>query len=381
MYCIYCGWEKEVGSREHVFPGVLGGVIGTANPFLLPICRRCNNSCGRYIDGPFAHSFFVNSLRAANAGRYANVERGEIIPLIYQGVLNNLSVTTEYICEFLLGPTGDGIYHFHRPYCELPFGSGYLDARTHMRAEEYDNGFVMVIMRANNPLWHQTIYNSIRNRFQVGTPIFYLNVQSPQLSGHDDVPTDLIVYRDAIYALAGQQHNITQTIYPDYGVRFMAKLALGFGGLFLDPCYARSSEANVVRQILWSRNPAARYQSELHGTNFLEASQEPIVSRCGWDAGHVFIFQPINDYLALQVILYGSQTANIQITSNRAHWERSIGGDAMVYVLCPSIHRVVGPVSLAQFIAVRNGFSRTGSELADVFNEMVNAPSQPPFDI
>lgn len=120
--CIYCNYVKEQSdfSQEHVIPRGIGGNLYPVNPFSLDnVCKRCNSLCGAYVDGPFIKNWFTKNYGTEEMYKYADVTKNAILPLRYMGPYQKITFE-DRLCEFWLGPTGDRIYHFHRPYPEEP---------------------------------------------------------------------------------------------------------------------------------------------------------------------------------------------------------------------------------------------------------------------
>jgi hypothetical protein len=54
------------------------------------------------------------------------------------------------------------------------------------------------------------------------------------------------------------------------GHRFLVKLAIGFGALFLNECFRTSPDADVLRSCLWNKDPSRGPM--LFGSPFLATS-------------------------------------------------------------------------------------------------------------
>ena len=107
-----------------------------------------------------------------------------VLPLVYLGRASDLQ-QEDRICELWLGPAGDAISHFHRPYPEIP--------------EMPPVGF---------------------------------------------------------------------SISFTYGTRFLAKVALGLGHIFLRPAFATSGAADLLRSLIWQRSSDVRAEIPGEGSDF-----------------------------------------------------------------------------------------------------------------
>jgi len=87
MLCPYCGQDRpdNESSVEHVIPQAIGGGVQPVNPFLLPVCQRCNSACGHYVDGPFLKSWLVQNRRQLHALRHTLLSPQTVFPLGYNG--------------------------------------------------------------------------------------------------------------------------------------------------------------------------------------------------------------------------------------------------------------------------------------------------------
>jgi len=187
--CIYCDTdEKDFDPRdrftdEHVIPKAVGGNIIQRNPFLLPkaqkmVCSWCNNICGRYVDGPFARSWLTQIQRAGSVWKYIDLTHNPSVPLACLGTmdinLKDLRAPDGRQCDGWLGPTGDPIYHFHRPYPAEPYQSPTVGRPRHLHLDKVDPGYVFLFLRAKNPAWHATIFNSVADEFE-GADLYLAN--------------------------------------------------------------------------------------------------------------------------------------------------------------------------------------------------------------
>lgn len=324
-----------MGTREHVLPRALGGNLTPVNPFIITVCKRCNNYCGTFVDGPFIENWFTTSDRAQMGRMFVDLSMNPALPLMHFGVLQNVTSGDGGICDFWSGPTGDRVYHFHFAHTATT------------RWDQRDPGFVFLFVVASNPKWHRTILESTVAQFPKAT--FYLgNGPRPEFRRFEEVPEDRLALRDMLKGLPAE-HNVTLTIDVTAGDRFLAKLALGFGALFLAPQFLSSRDAEVLRKFLWTADAQARELIPLRGLSFM-ANRKPPVD-LGIEGAHVFTLVPRSRGLALDVNVY-KRWGGMQVTADPSHWDGHIpNGSGLVFVVVPGLRRSVGPVPLEEYIA------------------------------
>ena len=303
--CIYCNKEKQDSefSQEHIFPRALGGAIQPTNPFSTDlVCARCNTISGFFIDAPFVKSWFINNYRADNAKKYIRLSPTTILPLIYFGIIDDLKFEDK-ICEFYMGPTGDPIYHFHTPYPEEVDSPSMIGVPPHLRNKEIDYGFAFLQVRSNNPKWLPAIVYSFADNFKK-SKLYLGNGPTPKVEGaiFSDIPDELKDLLSKIRSLNGKEHKNTFKVDIDTGHRFLAKLALGMGCLFLKDEYKTSSDAELLRKLMWTRDHKERRKLQIHGTGFLgnHENMKNINESLKWDGGHVICIMQVVQPLCLE---------------------------------------------------------------------------------
>lgn len=359
--CPYCNKPKPVAERttEHVFPKALGGALERKPLLLLDTCRPCNVACGRHVDGPFIRSWLTGNARAAHGLKYCDLSRSPVLPLTYIGPLPDVSWEGN-VCEMWLGPTGDVVYHFHGPYPRADEAPAVVGEPLNARREEIDPGFVVLFIQATNPAWHPPIVLSVMEHFE--DSVIYFGNSNPPRGGHPRLkamPDALKPLHATLLGMNGKEHHGKEhhaTIALDlaHGERFIAKLALGFGALFLAPSFLASDDARQLRNYLWERDRAKRADLLLHGSGFLGDDAKPLADVLGWPAGHVFVFQPLGDVLGFSGILYGTHVATVAVSNRRDDWVGRIDGDGSVFLVAPGIRRGLGLVPLSAYVAARH---------------------------
>lgn len=376
--CAYCGrqFPDTDRTREHVVPAALGGATEPHNPFLIDVCSKCNSACGRHVDGSFIRNWLVSNNRAENSRTFVDLAAHPAIPLVYMGPLEAAPRVGSRVCELWLGPTGDTIYHFHEPYeAESPTTVG---PPTHLPKRDLDPGFVFLFVRASNPKWHPCIIYSTLAQFDRAT-IYLANGPVPEIARFQAIPEELIKVRDQLKQASGQMHHVQLAMKVDFGDRFLAKLALGFGTLCLGPSYIGSAYAVLLRNFLWCRDPTARQQMPVHGTAFLGDIDPQLASLLSVPFGHSFTLLPVGNKLALFASFYGSTTGLICVTDDPAIAAQVTGG--RVYVVVPGFRAAIGPMTLAAFVEDYHGESPRPTALTTLIARIAARPPLPPFDL
>jgi hypothetical protein len=355
MKCIYCNKEREEFTKEHIIPKLIGGSLEPVNPFLINnVCRRCNNIAGLYIDAPFTKNWFLNSARASNAKKCVDLKSNPILPLKYMGTLSQLKHEKK-ICEYWMGPTGDGIYHFHEPYPEEK--NIGIDGRPRNRKVEFDRGFVFLMIRSNNPEWHPSIIYSVIENFKGAT--FYLaNGSPPEIQEFHVIPNELDPLHRHVLDLNGKKHSCDISISIGFEERFIAKIALGIGSKYLDDSFITSHEADLLRNFMHEKDRLKRKELGVRFTGvipkMLEQDYNFMEDLTTWYGGHTILLLPTGDMLSLWANFYEVHSLGIAITSNRDHWKGKIDRSGLLFVLVPGLKKVVGPISLINLFAHKN---------------------------
>jgi hypothetical protein len=377
--CLYCTIEKDEAefSDEHVMPQGLGGNLKPTNPFKTDhVCRKCNSICGLYIDRPFIRSLFTQNNRAAEGLRYIKPASNAEVPLSYWGQLELKH--GDKICDFWLGPGGDLIYHFHEPYPEEPNVPITTGAPPHLK--NIDKGFAFLFIAATNPAWWPTILWSFAQHFK-GSDLYLANGATPAGDVFSDIPDDLKELHATLMKNRGVMHRVQFAVSTVYGDRFLAKLALGMGFLFLDPSFATSDSAKFLRDAMWEKDPDVRREMPIHGQGFLGGSIDFAANLLNWPGGHLIFIGRMGDKTFMLARFYDSQQAAIVLSSDPQHFPGQIE-DGIVFVFSPGLQAFVGPIKLVDFLVHRQNLGPKNPELAALEERMREAgSSRPPLHI
>jgi hypothetical protein len=311
-YCTYCGKYKDKAdfTREHVIPKRIGGNFEPVNPLLISVCRICNNLAGQYIDAPFTRNFFVHNSRASEAKQYIDLDQKPILPLKYFGVLPEIKFQGK-VCEFWLGPSGDLVYHFHEEYAS----EDNLIVGKPINKKGSDPGFVFLFMRATNPKWHYTIIYSVAENFE-GSEI-YLGNSNFTNDIIKSIPKTLLDLHKMLLSLNNKSHNAQFAVAIDFEERFLAKIALGLGVLFLNDSFQSSSCADILRKFLWERDKDKRNALEVKMTSFYNGFSDDdskfMRELFSWKGGHLLALFSLGDYLILYATFYENHMLSMLI--------------------------------------------------------------------
>jgi HNH endonuclease len=380
--CVYCNRDKPVEefSDEHVLPQKIGGNLQPTNPFIIRnVCRRCNSISGLYIDGEFIRSWFTQNNRATFHLKYADIGKRPILPLSYMGISEELRHNGK-LCEMWLGPTGDSIFHFHDPYPDepsMPPMTG-VPPSLEMRRIEYDRGFIFLFAVPTNPIWHPTVFYSVVQNFP-GSTLYFGNGPTPRGGAFSNIPNELLNLQLKLKQAMKHEIPVQVVLGAHYGDRFLAKLGLGFGSLFLNESFVSSPEAQTLRNFMWQRDPSIRESIPLRGMPFLNErmGQDTIANYMKWSGGHFIYFGNNGNHIYLFVSIYESQNAGIVITENPDHWRGGLNQRENVYVVTPSLQKYVGPLSLGRYISHKQGL-HPHTELEALEDEMTRCQKLPP---
>ncbi|MGG1660886.1 HNH endonuclease [Brevibacillus sp. NRS-1366] len=383
MLCVYCGGEKpnEEFTDEHIIPKAIGGNISPVNPFLIRnVCRRCNNLCGVYVDGPFIKSWMTQNSRAEVAMKYIDFSKNPILPLTYMGIMKGISYQNK-ICEFWMGPTGDTIYHFHEPYPEEPDVGPMVGIPTHARRNQIDHGFAFLFGRSNNPKWHPAIVYSFVENFKHST-LFLGNGPTPKGGRFSDIPAEHQDLHQQLRQLGGKNHEISMGLNMGYGDRFLAKVALGLGSILLSEDFISSDSAILLRKFLWTKGYQERENIPLHGAGFFDHQLEQNTKEfLNWSGGHSLVIMKSGESINLYASFYERQIAVIRISSEPEHWKGRIGDVGLIYVITPGLQKFAGPIPLSSYIAHKIEKDSIHPDLQALEVEMNSFSDLPPFII
>jgi hypothetical protein len=383
MICPYCGQDKEDGEMtdEHVLPDALGGNLEPTNPFKIRVCERCNRVCGKYVDGPFIRSWFIHNARAFGASRFIDLAAEPTLPLVIMGPLGDWK-ETDLTCDVWLGPTGDHVYHFHKPYDASP---AIIGRPPHLRQREMDKGVVLTLLVGTNPVWHPTIFRSIRNAFADDTPIYYLNVGKDGIGPPYPSIQDQEHQRLADWVLAlpaDRNRTFTPPIDPDCGDRFLMKAGLGLGAKLFGDRYVESEDARILRTALWEPD-RSKWDPRTLGTAFFQQADPRFVDGLNWEGCHAIVLVGLGQHLGLTVNFYGRHNASVAVSSDPTIWSTVVGREGLMWIVAPGLRTFAGPMTIGDYVGERHNLKLRGVEpqgpLKDLHARLAAIPPLPQY--
>lgn len=361
-----------------MIPQAIGGNLSPTNPFKTSdVCARCNNLCGLLVDTGFIKSWFTQADRSQEVRRHQVFEEGSIFPFTYMGVIPDLAYEGK-ICELWLGPTGDTTYHFHEPYPEVKDMPVLVGAAPNVR-DEIDFGFVFIFVVPSNPVWWLPILRSLAVNFR-GSDLYFANGTAPAGGLFSEIPAELHDLHTRLMGMRGVQHHARLSMTVGSEIRFLAKLALGVGHLFLDPMFSFSNDADLLRSMLWERSSERREEIPVRGTGFFGGNDNMMKQLLSWPRGHIIALLPTPKGVAMYARFYDHQEATILVSATQDHWRNAVPEGGIAFVVSPSLRKFVGPISIPQFVAHRQGLSING-ELAALEDEVQRVFVMPPVHI
>ena len=395
MVCTYCGKvenyridlkypDKYKFTREHILPGSLTGSLNN-NPFVLKnVHQHCNNTAGTFIDKPFLDSFAVHNLLVEKAKDFANLEENPILPLAYMGVLEDVE-HDGMICECWLGPTGDSIYHLHKPYSDDDTLPPFLGMPPTMKMADrkglVDHGIAFLFVASNNPAWHRTIFFSFAKFF--GKAKKYLgNGPPPKGGAFLEIADEHRDIHQRLKEMGGKQHNTSfkTDIFVEW--RFMAKIALGFGTLMFGERFNNSGDADRLRKFLNAKTLEDRKEFSPQGIGFYQCQQISGISQfVGWPAGQVVDIHPVGNRVALSFSIYARLISVIELGELTGEYLDVLGNDGICYIIVPKRQKVIGPINRMVLINHRFNPEYNDEQLADIEVELEKYKIKPPFKI
>ncbi len=286
--CIYCLNEKsdEELTLEHVIPQFLGGKQAPDSLKTRRVCQTCNSNLGLFVDASFEKSFLVfNELQEA-AYAFFNPENPSSLPLRNLGVSDLFppEMKEEELCEYWLGPLGEQVFWI-RPSDE--------------RMYWYSGGNPRTVKKVNTRayfLWSKhsqkkpiITWLAFRDAF-IGrkvkkitcTPVNGTDLHNIGFSKPDDLDIERIEYFKKNCG-DGQERKNKLSMYVNYDIRFMAKLAIGlnyvlFGNSIKDTGYSRK-----LHEALWFKEGDS--ELEIYGQSDFHEQDYFFKEQCGVSNG------------------------------------------------------------------------------------------------
>jgi hypothetical protein len=284
------------------------------------------------------------------------------------GRLDGWSSEDGTICDYWLGPAGNQVFHFHRPY---PWGDVMIrGAPWAKRRERLDPGVLLIVVVPTNPAWFPIIVESTRDSFP-GAEAFTLNAPP-------GVPAKYARHVAWIESLPPPPAKIEchSTIDPHAGEPFAAKLALGMGSIYLGEEFQRSDEAAALRAFMRGE------KVDLRGLPPFSPGRDrgQMVEAFAWRDCHTIFLQPMGWALSLTAVLYGQHPLTVPITEDPRLWQGKLRDGGLAWVVAPRLRRFAGPSSVPEMLIDMERGTPTGP-LADLYARLEAQPPLPPVHL
>lgn len=340
--CPYCGEARDgrPETEEHVLSRKLGGNLQPYNPLSLPVGvhEKCNSEMGEHVDGPFVNQFLI----AINRSRATD-------DVTYFGKRPEFS-TPDLQCDLWFGPAGERFYHFHAPYDEDAATGSMIKPKW---ASDADSGFALVRPHGATGSQLEHAVQRFRKRLR-DTPVFIIDGEDVSGTVGDPVPAYLAPFAEQI---AGDGHEITFHVGVGLatGDRFLAKLALGMGTLFLKPSFPESEDAALLRAVMRERDHDVR--------EAIPVGRAPFFYDFPWRVQmlknaigdcHILVLQRKPQGVFLLVLLYGQYPGIIRVCGDE-HCTSLVDKANIVLVISHRLNRFVWLDSIWEFLGWREG--------------------------
>jgi len=323
--CIYCSKRTAAAdfSLEHLIPQFMGGNAACPDAATRDVCRRCNSLCGRFVDAPVARGFFQNSI---DNGAWQHCIRfdaaaGNVFPLIYLGTCAEIAFNDNEESEVWLAPDGGAIWHIRArqtdDFATMAGGDPYLGRKDQSSRVYSFNASV-------HPYWINSNFKSVLAHFN-DEPIF--------LGADTDIERQLtakrtpgalcrkdesaIRERDHIQRLLDERRPVIHKVSMDilFDVRFLAKIALGFGYQALGSTYGELKCTDRLRKLLWTRRAALdAAQHEVRMAPYFASLQDKSHKMFALPVGFVFVLLALREGLVLKIIFPSGHDVQVSIT-------------------------------------------------------------------
>lgn len=359
--CIYCNTLKKDSdfSFEHIWPSALGG------DFLDPIwstedvCKKCNNIAGIFVDAAFLKSWAGMAERATGAHEYVSrsIEEVGVLPLSYLGRISEGPIPSGEVAEFWSGPCGANIVYIW-PALEDKAWDFYAGGNPKANKQKHARSYIS--LTSQEPYWIMCSLKSFYAHFKHCRK-FVVNMDvpeqwqqyftNPDFSGAESRDYPLIDYVKNSAKKNSLKMSVGVDLYCD--VRFLSKIALGFGYKTLGPRFLKTACGTKLRMALREGKREKLQQIDLCGVGYHNQPQDmKIFEMLRWPGAWVLLAQYFGGALHLFVVTPTGKLMSIQVCQNEALIDRLAGAfdQGTVWLTVPSARAGVGPISLPDYI-------------------------------
>ena len=382
--CIYCRTLKQCSdfSLEHIFPDGMGGSLCSDLFKTRNVCGRCNSIMGAFVDGAFMKNWFITNDEALAVRQYLDLSApSSILPLVYMGGLDLLSLQGDQVCEMWIGECGARFYHIHEkddPRWDTFVGGNPM-------ARKSDPGRVYFLNTTRNPQWIGLILRSMKKHFKRARRY------SPNVGLQGDDPTSPFLHTidnaaqqelNFIQALGNNTHKNSIRIQQGFEQRFLAKMAISLGHNIFGPAFFENEYSRYLLAALWEKNFDARAILPVRGTGYFGSQKLKFNELVGWPGAYTIMLHAFSDCFAMSFHLPSGQSMHIVMSDSPQLW-RGEGfenyGDGVIFLIAPQCAKFVGPISLPEYLAHRLG-NVSLPALADIERRRIDPELLPPCE-
>ncbi|MEZ8060999.1 MULTISPECIES: HNH endonuclease [Vibrio] len=302
--CIYCRQKKEDEKfgLEHVIPQFLGGSQAPDRLKTRDVCITCNNNLGLFVDAAFEKDFMVfNQLNEVSYSLF-DPKLNNGLPLRCMGVCDLLppNIKSDEVCELWLGPLGEQVF-WVRPHDEQKYwySGGNPRAVKKIRSRAY----FLFSTRSNKA--PEISWNAFKDAF-VGKKvekILCTTVEGadPKSIGFSE-PSELDLERINYFrsnCSNGQERKNRVSMYMDFDIRFLAKLAIGISYVCFGESAIVGSAADELYKALWFKPNDEK--PKIKGAGAYNQNDLFLKQQCGIDFGTTISLIPSNGHIALNL--------------------------------------------------------------------------------
>lgn len=339
--CIICQKSKDISefSKEHIFPDGLLRKIENNHLILYNVCKKCNNDLGLFVDAPVVKYWFISLYQRLYYLKYADLNLPDIIPLIYKGEIEGM-LYNDMVCDYWHGPGEDLIFHFHKPFSEIPRSDAIQGIHPISKIRNEDKGIAVMILRSTNPKWYKSILRSFSKGFKRSTKHL--------ISGNRRVKNNYTKIPKELFKLITNQGIIKHThkVSLGTGERFLAKMALELGSKYLNEAFISSDEANLLRDYLKEPDNKKRQKLKVWSKGLVDVIKYmgPNDKKLSIEGVHTISMFVKQKNLFLYLNFYGCIPCSILISSNEEHWINKFEKGIIIFI-APFLEKIYGPIN------------------------------------
>jgi hypothetical protein len=331
-----------------------------------------------FIDAPFIKNWFRINDEALASEQYLDLRNPlSLQPLMYMGVLQNLTLGENFICEMWLASCGSHVYHVH----ERDDSRYDTYAGGNPIARKRQPGRVYLLFTTEAPEWIPLILRSVKasfgrdRRFGGNCAIQDDSKDDPFLHELDEASREEL---GKIMALP-EEKSMGFATDPYFEQRFLAKFALGLGFNILGQPFLNTSYAIHLRNALWEKDAERRKRIPLRGSGFFGNEANETDTFVGWPGAYTIRLHIVAAHFVLTLHFPSGRAVHIVISDDPSLWvdenfDKYRNG--AVFLVLPQLGQFVGPVPLPQYLAHRLGNIKL-PELAAVEERRVDRASLP----